>query len=62
MRARKSKISSEKPTRAAEAIGTHERLEKSPADPPRKPPEPFEECGPTGGYGGAGTDGETKED
>jgi hypothetical protein len=22
----------------------------------RRPPEPFEECGPSGGYGGAGTD------
>ena len=25
-------------------------------------PEPFEECGPTGGYGGAGMDDEAKND
>jgi hypothetical protein len=29
--------------------------DKSPADH-SKPPEPFEECGPAGGYGGAGVD------
>lgn len=60
MRARRNKILPEKATRAAEEVGAHERLERSPADRPR-PPEPFEECGPTGGYGGAGTDDETKD-
>lgn len=28
----------------------------------RRPPEPFEECGPSGGYGGAGTDEAKYED
>ena len=28
----------------------------------RRPPEPFEECGPSGGYGGAGTDKAEDED
>jgi hypothetical protein len=28
----------------------------------RRPPEPFEECGPSGGYGGAGTDETEKDD
>jgi hypothetical protein len=28
----------------------------------RRPPGPFEECGPSGGYGGAGTDEVEDED
>lgn len=31
------------------------------AERPR-PAEPFEECGPSGGYGGAGTDDEAKNE
>ena len=34
---------------------------KTSPDRPR-PPEPFEECGPTGGYGGSGMADEAKDD
>jgi hypothetical protein len=45
-------------------------IKNRPADrpnPPEKPPEPkpaepFEECGPGGGYSGAGVDDEAKDD
>ena len=50
----------EKPTRGAKEVGPNERTERPSAERPR-PPEPFEECGPTGGYGGAGTDDEAKD-
>jgi len=34
---------------------------RSSTDRPQ-PPEPFEECGPSGGYGGAGTDEAEEKD
>jgi len=60
MAARKTKVAPEKPTRGAKEVGANERRKKPSADRPC-PPEPFEECGPTGGYGGAGMDDQTKD-
>jgi hypothetical protein len=58
MAGRKSKATTER----GKDAGSTERANKSPPDRPR-PPEPFEECGPSGGYGGAGTEkGGEKDD
>lgn len=48
-----------KPTPTREKPPPHTDEARSPDR--RRPPEPFEECGPSGGYGGAGTD-EGEED
>ena len=52
--AQKPKPGPEKPPSHTDETKTDER-ERPPGDRPR-PAEPFEECGPSGGYGGAGTD------
>jgi len=60
MAVRKNKPTTEEPRREKEVSST-DRAEKSLAGR-RRPPEPFEECGPSGGYGGAGTEEERKDD
>ena len=60
MAAGKSKATTEKPRHDTET-GAPEHADKSPADRPR-PPEPFEECGPSGGYGGAGSEEEAEKE
>jgi hypothetical protein len=49
-----------KPPPHTDEAGSNDRRESA-ADR-RRPPEPFEECGPSGGYGGAGTDEAEDED
>jgi hypothetical protein len=56
----KRKVTAAQPAHGAKDGGPNERPGPSSANRPC-PPEPFEECGPTGGYGGAGTDDEAKE-
>jgi hypothetical protein len=57
MAVRKRNAALDKP--APKAKGVRPSGPKSPADRPRAP-EPFEECGPVGGYGGAGADDDAK--
>ena len=61
MMARKRKPTAEKPPSHTDETGPDDRRQQS-ASERRRPAEPFEECGPSGGYGGAGTDDEAKED
>jgi hypothetical protein len=60
MTVHRGKPTAEKPARRAKEVEVKKRTDNPPRDRPR-PPEPFEECGPTGGYGGAGMDDEKKE-
>lgn len=60
MAVRKRAATTEKPRHDRDTAAP-ERGDKSPADRPR-PPEPFEECGPSGGYGGAGTEKDSEKD
>jgi len=53
---RKPKPTTEKPP----PPGSGDRGRESARDRPR-PVEPFEECGPSGGYGGAGTEDAAKD-
>ena len=60
MMAPKRKVAVEKPPPRTDEGQSDDRRPSS-TDRPR-PLEPFEECGPSGGYGGAGTDeGENKD-
>jgi hypothetical protein len=61
MMARKPKPMAERPPPHTDETGSNERRRQWASDRPR-PVEPFEECGPSGGYGGAGTDDESKEE
>jgi hypothetical protein len=56
----KQKPTADKPIHTDERGSDHHRRHRA-TDRPR-PPEPFEECGPSGGYGGAGTEDEAKDD
>jgi len=58
---RKPKPTAERPPPHTDETGSNERRRQS-ASERRRPAEPFEECGPSGGYGGAGTDDEAKDD
>ena len=55
----KRKPAAEKPPPHTDETPAGDAKRQSATDRPR-PVEPFEECGPSGGYGGAGTD--EKED
>jgi hypothetical protein len=57
--ARKPKGSMQEPPSHTDEAKSGDRNQ---ASPDRPPPEPFEECGPSGGYGGAGTDETEKDD
>jgi len=59
MTGRKRKATADTP--APEAPEVRQTEGRPAADRPR-PAEPFEECGPTGGYGGAGTEDGGKDD
>jgi hypothetical protein len=61
MTVEKRKAAAEKPARRDKESGADERS-RNPRPRRPSPPEPFEECGPTGGYGGAGLDDEAKRD
>jgi len=56
----KPKPAMDKPPSHTDEAGSDDRRQSS-ADRLRRP-EPFEECGPSGGYGGAGTDEAGDED
>jgi hypothetical protein len=56
---RRPKPMSEKPPPHMDEAESNDRRRSS---TDRRPPEPFEECGPSGGYGGAGTDEAEEED
>ena len=58
---KKPKPTAEKPPSHTDETGSRDRGRQS-AGERRRPVEPFEECGPSGGYGGAGTDEEAKDD
>jgi len=58
--ARKPKPTAEKPPAHTDETGSGDRSRESAGE--RRPVEPFEECGPSGGYGGAGTEGEAKDE
>jgi hypothetical protein len=58
--AQKPKPTAEKPPPHSDETGSGDRRRQA-AERPR-PAEPFEECGPSGGYGGAGTDDEAKDE
>jgi hypothetical protein len=60
MMVRKPKPTAERPPSHADETGSNDRRRQSAIERPR-PVEPFEECGPSGGYGGAGTDEEAKD-
>jgi hypothetical protein len=57
--AQKPKPTAEKPPPHTDETKTHDGRQST-TDWPR-PIEPFEECGPSGGYGGAGTDEEAED-
>jgi hypothetical protein len=57
---RKPEQTTEKPPPHTDEAESDDRRPSSTGRP--RPPEPFEECGPTGGYGGAGTDEADGED
>jgi hypothetical protein len=57
----KPKQSADKPPVDTDETGSAERRRQSATDWPR-PAEPFEECGPSGGYGGTGTEDAAKDD
>jgi len=57
---RKPKPTAEKPPPHTDETGSGDRGRESARDRPR-PVEPFEECGPSGGYGGAGTEDAAKD-
>ena len=57
----KPKPAMDKPPSHTDEAGSDDRRQSSSADRRRRP-EPFEECGPSGGYGGAGTDEAGDED
>ncbi|PWT90219.1 MAG: hypothetical protein C5B56_05835 [Proteobacteria bacterium] len=61
MMARKRKPTAEKPPPHTDETGPDDDRGQQSASEPRRPAEPFEECGPSGGYGGAGTDDEAKD-
>jgi hypothetical protein len=54
---KKPKSTAEKPPPHTDEDAPADERRQSASDRPR-PGEPFEECGPSGGYGGAGTDEE----
>jgi hypothetical protein len=56
----KRKSAAEKPPPHTDETGSDDRRPAA-KDRPR-PAEPFEECGPSGGYGGAGTDEKAEDD
>ncbi len=56
----KPKPTAEKPPPHTDETKPDVRKRSAPDRP--RPTEPFEECGPSGGYGGAGTDEDTEED
>ena len=58
--AQKPKPTAEKPPPHTDETGSGDRRQQG-AERPR-PAEPFEECGASGGYGGAGTEDETKDE
>jgi hypothetical protein len=55
----KQKPTADKSTHTDEKGSDHHR--RQPATDRPCPPEPFEECGPSGGYGGAGTEDDVKD-
>ena len=57
----KPKRTADKPPAHTDETGSDDRRGQSAPDR-RRPPEPFEECGPSGGYGGAGTEDEAKDE
>jgi len=57
----KPKPTAEKPPAHAGETGSGDRRRQQATDRPR-PAEPFEECGPSGGYGGAGEEDERKDE
>jgi hypothetical protein len=62
MMVKKPKSMTEKPPPHTDEIAPDDAgRQRSARDRPR-PVEPFEECGPSGGYGGAGTDEDAKDD
>jgi hypothetical protein len=58
--AQKTKPTAEKPPPHTDETGLDDRRQKAGERP--RAAEPFEECGPTGGYGGAGTDDDAKDE
>jgi len=56
----KRKAAVEKPPAHTDEAESNDPRRSSPDR--RRQPEPFEECGPSGGYGGAGTDEAEDED
>jgi hypothetical protein len=57
----KPKRTPKEPPAHTDETGSGDRGRQHATDRPR-PAEPFEECGPSGGYGGAGTEDETKDE
>jgi hypothetical protein len=58
--AQKPKPAAEGPPPHTDETGSSDRRQRT-AERPR-PVEPFEECGPSGGYGGAGAEDEAKNE
>ena len=56
----KPKPAAEKPPPHTDETGADDRRRSAIVRP--RQAEPFEECGPSGGYGGAGTDDEAKDE
>jgi len=56
----KPKVTNEKPPPHTDETESGDRGRQS-AGERRRPVEPFEECGPSGGYGGAGTEDDAKD-